>query len=332
MGLGAPVGWDWSVERRVLAELGAELDTPESLEDDIAAALSSADVVMSHHTVNISAGAIRDASRLRAIVVCGTGFDHVDVGAATGAGIAVSNVPDYCIEEVSDHVLALLLALNRRLPTLSTLAQDGRWDDLHGYQLHRLKGQVLGLFGFGRVAHRVAAKAAPLGVRMIAFDPYVSRDEIAAAGVEPAGALESMLEVSDYVSLHAQLTDKTRRIFGTEAFAHMKPGAVLVNCSRGELVDESALCDALEGRHLGGAALDVFQDEPPDAAHPLLGFDNVIVTPHAAWWSMEAEEELHRKSVHAVVEILAGRLPPHVVNDGSHTVSWLGQSIVRGPA
>jgi D-3-phosphoglycerate dehydrogenase / 2-oxoglutarate reductase len=326
VGLGSPTGWDWSIEQRVLAGIGAELEVRECRTDaDVAAALSAADAVMSHHTVRITGDALAMASQLRAVVVCGTGFDHVDVDAAEVCGIAVANVPDYCTEEVSDHALALLLALNRRLPILSWLVRAGRWDDLGTHPLRRLRGQVLGLYGFGKIARRLAAKAAPLGLRMLAFDPYVARREIASAGVEPAGDLEALLEPSDYVSLHAQLTSENHKIFGARTFGRMKKGSCLVNCSRGELVDEAALYDALSCGHLGGAALDVLEDEPMDAANPLLGLDNVIVTPHAAWWSVESEEELHDKSAHAVVEVLEGRPPPHLVGRATKAFWWLAE-------
>jgi D-3-phosphoglycerate dehydrogenase len=326
VGLGSPRGWDWSIEQRTLARVGADLDARECRTDaDVTAALSSADVVMSHRTVRITDDALANASTLRAIVVCGTGFDHIDVEAAGSCGVAVANVPDYCTEEVSDHALSLLLALNRRLPTLISLVRDGQWDDLGSHPLHRLTGQALGLYGFGRIARRLAAKAAPLGLRLLAFDPYVSRDEIASVGVEPAGDLESLLEASDYVSLHAQLTNETQRIFGARTLARMKGGSYLVNCSRGELVDEAALYDALSRGHLGGAALDVLEDEPVDPTNPLLGFDNVIVTPHAAWWSVESKEDLHQKSAHAVVEVLEGRRPPHLVN-GAQAFWWLAEN------
>jgi D-3-phosphoglycerate dehydrogenase / 2-oxoglutarate reductase len=326
VGLGSPPGWNWSIEHRALARIGAELDVRECRTDaDVAEALSAADVVMSHHTVPITNDAISRASHLRAVVVCGTGFDHVDVDAAAGRGIAVANVPDYCTEEVSDHALALLLALDRKLPILTSLVRAGRWDDLGAHPLRRLRGQVLGLYGFGKIARRLAAKAAPLGLHMLAFDPYVSRDEIESAGVEPAGDLEALLEPSDYVSLHAQLTSETHRIFGVQTFARMKEGSFLVNCSRGELVDETALYDALSDGHLGGAALDVLDEEPMDTANPLLRLDNVIVTPHAAWWSEESEEELHEKSAYAVVEVLGGRPPPHLVNTAMQSFWWLAE-------
>ena len=326
VGLGSPVGWDWSIEQRALERIDAELDVRECRTDaDVAAALSAADVVMSHHTVRITGDALAKASHLRAVVVCGTGFDHVDVDAAGGRGIAVANVPDYCTEEVSDHALALLLALNRKVLALSSLVHAGRWDDLGAYPLRRLGAQVLGLYGFGRIARRLAAKAAPLGLRILAFDPYVSRHEIASAGVEPAGDLEALLELSDYVSLHAQLTRETHKIFAARTIARMKRGSFLVNCSRGELVDEAALYDALSDGHLGGAALDVLDDEPVDPANPLLGLDNVIVTPHAAWWSIEAKEELHEKSAHAVVEVIEGRPPPHLVNRATQPFWWLAE-------
>lgn len=326
VGLGSPAGWNWSIEHRALARIGAQLDVREPRTNaDVAEALSAADVVMSHHTVRITADALAKASRLRAVVVCGTGFDHVDVDAAAARGVAVANVPDYCTEEVSDHALALLLALNRKLPILSSLVRTGRWDDLGAYPLRRLRGRVLGLYGFGKIARRLAAKTAPLGLRILAFDPYVSRDEIASAGVEPAGDLEALLEPSDYVSLHAQLTSETHGIFGAKTFARMKEGSFIVNCSRGELVDEAALYDSLSDGHLGGAALDVLDAEPMDPANPLLSLDNVIVTPHAAWWSEESEAELHEKSAHAVVEVLEGRPPPHLVNRATQPFWWLAK-------
>lgn len=302
------------VERELLAAAGHELryegdaHTPE----EAAAAAAGSDGVLNCYAP-MPADVVRTLDRCRVIARYGIGLDTVDVDAASAKGIVVTNVPDYCIDEVSDHALALLLSVARGIVRLDRSVQAGSWDPKQARPLHRLHGRTLGLVGFGRIARSVAAKASGFGLRVMATDPYVTTDAIQAAGFV-SGSLEEVLAGSDFVSLHAPLTAETRHLIGANVIAAMKPGAVLVNTSRGPLVDVAALAAALDSGALGGAALDVLEVEPPGADHPLIGRPNVVLTPHAAFYSEESMAELQRKAAEQVVSALAGEVPRYAVN------------------
>jgi D-3-phosphoglycerate dehydrogenase len=249
----------------------------------------------------------------RIIARYGIGLDTIDIDAATETGILVSNVPDYCIDEVSDHALALILALGRGVARLDRAVRDGSWSPMDAAPLHRLRGRTLGLVGFGRIARALAEKASVLGLRVVAHDPFVPDEAVAAAGVEPVDRA-TLLASADIVSLHVPLTDDTFHLIGETELASMRDSAVLVNTSRGGLVDLAALRSALGAGRLGGAALDVLEVEPPAPDDPLLARDDVIVTPHAGFYSEESVAELQRKATEQVIAALAGRLPPYAVN------------------
>ena len=249
----------------------------------------------------------------RVIARYGIGLDTVDLPAATAKGIVVTNVPDYCIDEVSDHALALILSLARGVVRLDRSVRTGAWAPREAKPLHRIPGRTLGLVGFGRIAKRLAAKAGALGFRVTAMDPYVTADAMRAEGVEERDLLRLLAE-SDVISLHAPLTGENRHLIGESELALMKPGAILVNTSRGPLIDTDALRTALTAGTLGGAALDVLEIEPPDPEDPLLTHPAVVITPHAAFYSEESLVELQRKAAEQVVAALAGRRPSYAVN------------------
>jgi D-3-phosphoglycerate dehydrogenase len=263
---------------------------------------------------------IEEASRLRVIAKTGTGVDNVDVAAATERGIVVTNVPDYCRDEVSDHAMALLLALARRLPKLDRLVQSGSWDTGVAKPTFRIKGQTLGLVGFGRIAGDVGAKARAFGMRVLAYDPFVPAEAIAAGGCEPA-PLDVVLREADFVSLHVPLTSDTEHVIDAAALRAMKPTAYLVNTARGGLVDTAALRTALLAGEIAGAGLDVLEHEPPAPDDPLLGLDNVIITPHTGFYSEDSVEELQRKTAMQVVKVLRGERPDYPVNPEVLTAS-----------
>ena len=308
--------------RQVLAKIGAELrlakqPTAESLGE--IAPMAEALLVT---YAKVTADLIRQMKRCRIISRFGIGVDNVDIPAATQAGIVVTKVPDYCIDEVSDHALALLLALVRKIPFANARVQAGRWEMPAVVPIHRLRGTVLGLVGFGRIPQLVAPKVQAFGMRVLAFDPYIPEAVMKRAGVDKVEFTE-LLERSDYISIHTPLVPETHHMFNAEAFRRLKPSAYLVNTARGPIVDQAALALALDQRQLAGAALDVLETEPPTSS-PLLGRDNVIFTPHTGFYSEESLLELQTKAAEEVVRVLEGEAPLNPVNpevlQSAHTV------------
>ena len=298
--------------RQVLAAIGAELRLADgTTPDDIVAAAADSDGLLVTYA-KITAETIRKMPRCRVISRFGIGVDNVDIEAATAAGIVVTKVPDYCIDEVSDHAMALLLAVVRKIPSSSARTHAGRWEMKAVVPIHRLRGSVLGLAGFGRIPQLVAPKAQAFGMRVVAYDPFIPDDVFARAGVERVD-LPALLAASDYVSVHTPLTPETRHLFSRETFGRMKRGAYLVNTARGPIVDEAALAEALDSGQIAGAALDVMSQEPPPSS-PLFGRDNVIITPHTSFYSEESLIELQVKAANEVVAVLSGKPPRNPVN------------------
>ena len=298
--------------RAVVSRAGAELrlasqPTPEA----IVAVARDADALLVTYA-KINADMIREMKKCRIISRFGIGVDNVDLEAATRQGIVVTKVPDYCIDEVSDHAMALLLSLVRKIPFSSARAHAGRWEMPAVTPIHRLRGTVLGLVGFGRIPQLVAPKAKAFGLRVVAYDPYVPQAVMDLAGVGRVEFAE-LLKISDYVSIHSPLLPETHHLFSTDVFRQMKPGALIVNTSRGPVVDEAALAAALDAKQIAGAALDVLEQEPP-VSSPLFGRDNVILTPHTSFYSVESLEELQTKAAEEVVRVLSGQPPRNPVN------------------
>jgi D-3-phosphoglycerate dehydrogenase len=247
---------------------------------------------------------------LRVIVTPSAGFDHIDLDAARGhGGVWVCHVPDYCVDEMAETALALVLALLRGVVQLDRDVRAGGWDATTAGPLRRIRGTRLGVVGHGRVGAALASRARALGFEVWASDPHVPAEVLAAAGVRPA-SLEDLLAACHVVSLHAPLTAATVGLVGAAEIAGMRPGALLVNTARGALLDTDAVLAALADGRLGGAALDVLAVEPPSAEHPAPRARNLIVTPHAAYYSPEAEVELHRRAAAAVRAVLDGGAPP----------------------
>jgi D-3-phosphoglycerate dehydrogenase len=244
-------------------------------------------------------------SRCKAIGRFGLGVDNIDLAAAKEKGIAVNYVPDYCIREVSDHAMALLLSLIRKIPLSNRLVQAGRWEMPAVVPIRRLEGTVLGLLGFGNIPRLVAPKAQAFGMKVIAFDPYAKPELFKQTNVESVD-VDTLLKTSDYISVHAPLTAQTRGMMNADAFGKLKKGAYIVNTARGPLIDEPALIAALDSGQVGGAALDVVMVEPLAKDSPLIGRDNVIITPHTAFYSVEALEELQSKAAADVARVLSG--------------------------
>jgi len=259
---------------------------------------------------------IENLRHCRSLTRFGIGYDTIDVQAATDHGIWVTNIPDANYREVAVHAIALALAVSRRLPALDTGIRETGWASSLFPGVHRPDTQVFGLLGLGRIGRRVAVMAKAIGYRVIAFDPAVTAADAAALGVEFVGR-DQLIESSDVLSIHVPLLDSTRNIVDADALARMKRGSILVNVSRGGLVDEAALADALRSGHLFGAGVDAFGNEPLEDGSPLRDLDNVILTPHAAHWSEESWEETRRKALEEAARILRGEHPRNPVNEVS---------------
>jgi D-3-phosphoglycerate dehydrogenase / 2-oxoglutarate reductase len=262
----------------------------------------------------LSADLVEAMNNCRIIARYGIGVDTIPLEVATSRGIQVTNVPDYCIEEVADHSLALILALTRGIIRGLDQTRGCGWNVKLLRPLHRQRGQTLGLVGFGRIARALAHRATALGYQIIVSDPFLS-DEAVRAGGARAVDLDTLFKESDVVSLHAPLTSKTRHMVNAERLKTMRPGAVLVNTSRGGLVDYEAIVTALRGGSLGGAGLDVLETEPPVAGStPISEVPNLVVTPHLAFYSEQALVELQRKAAEQIRAVLEGRTPDYPVN------------------
>jgi D-3-phosphoglycerate dehydrogenase / 2-oxoglutarate reductase len=298
--------------KAALARIDFELRMAKSAAaEDILAVARDADAVLVTYA-KLDAPLLRQLTRCKAIGRFGLGVDNIDIKTASKLGISVNYVPDYCMHEVSDHAMALLLALARKIPLSNKLVQAGRWEMPPVVPIHRLVGRVLGLVGFGNIPRALAPKAKAFGLRVLTHDPYVAPDVLTAAGVEGV-SFDRLLELSDFVSIHAPLLPATRSLFNADTFRKMKKGAFLINTARGPLVDEDALVAALDAGQLGGAALDVVTTEPPARDSKLLGRDNVILTPHTAFYSVEALAELQSKCAADVAQVLSGEKPVYPV-------------------
>ena len=298
--------------KAALARIDAELRIAKSPSaDDVLAAARDADAILVTYA-KLPGELLRQLRRCKAIGRFGLGVDNIDIPAAVELGITVTYVPDYCMQEVSDHAMALLLALARKIPQSNALVQAGRWEISPVVPIHRLAGRVLGLVGFGNIPRTLAPKAKAFGLRVVAHDPYVAQHVLAAAGVEGV-SFDRLLEISDFVSIHAPLVPATRGLFNADVFRKMKKGACLINTARGPLVDEEALASALDSGQLAGAALDVVAVEPLPKDSRLIGRDNVILTPHTAFYSVEALNELQTKCAADVARVLSGEPPVYPV-------------------
>jgi D-3-phosphoglycerate dehydrogenase / 2-oxoglutarate reductase len=307
--------YDYSRERRLLEAFDADLVLQRAQnEDEVIAACRDADIALLEtvHTP-MTARVIEQMQCCRAIIKYAVGYDNVDVSAASDAGIVVANSADYCTEEVSDQTVAMLLAAVRRVPFLDRHVRSGGWFDFERTaSMHRVRNLTLGVMGLGRIGRSVVKKMSGFEMRILGFDPYVG-EQGAPDGVELV-PVEQLYRESDLISIHTPLTPSTRGLVGEAAFRLMKPSAIVVNTSRGGIIDQDALVRALQEKRIGGAALDVLVEEPPPAGSPLLGFDNVILTPHVGARSEEALANLHETVTRSIEAILRGFWPPFPVN------------------
>lgn len=305
---------DVGLERDVLAPHGIELrDARDLPADEALAACEQAAGILVGARWRFDAATIATLSRCRVIARYGVGVDNVDVQAAASAGIWVTFVPDYCVEEVADHALAMLLALNRRLVAFDAAVRDGAWGIPAGLPVRRLSQSTLGVVGFGRIGEAVGRRGAALRMSVLASDPVRPEADLRAAGAEPV-ELDELVARADYVSLHAPPPRDGGSVLDAARIARLKPGACLINVARGGLVDEPALVAALHDGSVGGAGLDVAAAEPLRPPDPLLDAPNVLVSPHAAWYSLDAVAELRTKTAAEVARVLSGGTPLNPAN------------------
>ena len=334
--VGEPVESAYALELEALAPVGAEIVVADSDSDEaFLSEARDADAIISGHT--LTGPVIDGLQRCRVISVGSVGTDGVDITRATERGIPVTNVPDTFIEEVADHTMALMLGTYRWLPLMDRMVREQRWSEgrPYLYNFPRLMGQTLGLISFGHVARAVAKRAAPFGMYVVAYDPYVEELIMSEYGVEPVN-LDELLQRSDIVSMHAPGREETVHMLREEHFRMMKPGALFINNGRGSTVDEEALIRALEQKWIAGAGLDVLEQEPPDPENPLLHMENVVLTAHVASASARFDSQRRRRVGREVALVLTGRWPMACVNpsvlERTDLRRWQPYSMERGPA
>jgi len=300
-------------EREVLEAAGVELViAPDTSEATLAELAKDVDAIM-FCFAQVTAKVLESATNCKIAARYGIGVDNVDIAKATELGIIVTNVPDYCMDEVTDHALGMILALNRRLVPHTNAVVGNGWNDVALNQpMHRTRGAMLGIIGYGRIGRSLAAKAVGFGMKILAYDPLIE------IGLEIDGAsvvsLDELLAKSDFISLHVPLIPSTQNMISAPQLAKMKPGSIIVNCARGGLIDEDALAQSLASGHTAGAGLDVVEPTPPDPASDLLQQENVIITPHTAFFSQASTLELEQRTAQEVVRVLNGEKPENLIN------------------
>lgn len=302
----------YDIERDILAKNGMELRLCDCASpEDIVAQCADADAILLD-LAPMTAQAVAGLKKCRVISRYGVGYENVDLDAATKAGIQVTNVPDYCMEDVSDHAVALMLACLRHIPMRDRRIREGAWN-LQG-ESFRLLGKTLGIIGAGRIGRAVAKKTAGFGFKeILAYDPYVSAEDLRSMGIRKTG-LEELLESADIISLHLHANRETEGIIGEKALSLMKPTAILINVSRGPLVDDAALLSALRDNRILAAGLDTHNREPLGADSPFCELDNVVLTDHTAYSTREGVSELKTKAAQNVVDVLLGNPVRYPVN------------------
>ena len=316
----ARTGMDFTLAEKMLNQAGGQLvRSPLWTEEDIRKAAADADAVLVGAAEPYTGAVIQALGKCKIISRVGIGYNNIDVNEATRQGIPVAVVLDASVHEVSDQAMAFLLAFSRRLFPLVQGVRRGVWrsgsTEIFGVRgkMFRLSEQTLGLVGVGRIGRRVAPKARAFGMRVLGYDPYLSSRELEERGAEKAD-FDRLLRESDYLSIHAPLTPETEKMFGLKEFQKMKPSAVIINTSRGGILDEAALHQALLEGAIAGAGLDVCEPEPPLPENPLLQMEQVLVTGHSAFFSASSMLELQQKATEAVIAALRGEWPPVLVN------------------
>ncbi len=310
---------------RLLRERGFEVDVDG--DSPLTETIGGYEAIVVRSATKLTADVIEKAERLKVIGRAGVGIDNVDVEAATRRGIVVANAPESTVVSAAEHTIGLLVALTRNIPQAHAALKQGRWER-KTYGGVELADKTLGVLGFGRIGQQVARRAAGLGMRVVAYDPFVAPERFRELGVERLDNVDEVYAAADFITLHLPLTDETRHAIGAAAFAKMRDGVRIVNAARGELIDEDALLDALRSGKVGGAALDVFSSEPYSG--PLLELDNVVATPHLAASTEEAQDRAGVIIAEQVAAALEGGLVTNAVNIpviGAEDLEYLGAYI-----
>ena len=301
------------VESEVLRAGGVEpIVAPDTSEKTLAELATDADIIM-FCFAQVTGKVLRTAERCMVASRYGIGVDNIDIPTATELGIVVTNVPDYCMDEVTDHAIGMILALNRRLLPHDSQVKEGGWHDVVLDQpMHRTRGATLGILGYGRIGRAIAEKAVGFGMNLIAYDPMIEPGQTI-DGTEIT-TFEDVLKRSHFITVHTPLTPETEGMIGSDELNSMMPGSIIVNCARGGIIQEQALADALNSGHLAGAGLDVLEPAPPPDDHPLLTAPNIIITPHTAFFSQASTVELERRTAQEALRVLNGNAPENLIN------------------
>ncbi|MDU2241946.1 MAG: C-terminal binding protein [Paenibacillus sp.] len=307
--------FDHTIERHIYEKNGFDVHVTrsENLEKDIPLYAPYADGVVAQIGFPCGKDLIERLSSCKAIAISGVGYNHVDIEAASNKGIIVSNVPDYCTEEVSDHTIALMFAVTRRLIAYRNQVRSGKWDPLDTEPIHRFRNRTIGLLGFGRIARLVAKKLSGFGVKLIAHDDYVPKQTFEEYGITPV-TLEELLRSSHILSLHVPLLPETANLLHYDRLKTMPEGSFIVNTCRGGIINESDLKVLIEEGHIAGVGLDVLEVEPPSADHPLLQMEEVLITPHSSYISIESVRELRERTCSIIIDSVKGRKLAYSIN------------------
>ncbi|MEC7091179.1 MAG: C-terminal binding protein [Pseudomonadota bacterium] len=298
--------------KKALEDANAEVvQAPSSSEEDIIKAAENADAILVTYA-KLNENILRSLKNCKAIGRFGIGVDNIDLKVAGELGISVNYVPDYCLDEVSDQAMAMIISMARKIPQSNKLVQSGRWEMPAVVPMYRLRGKTVGLIGFGNIPRLMAPKAQAFGFNVIASDPYAPKELFEKYGVESV-SMDELYERSDFISVHAPLLPETKGLVNKDAFKKMKDTAIIVNTARGPLINEKDLIEALDKNEIGGAGLDVVETEPLPENSPLIGRDNVILAPHTAFYSVEALEELQTKAASDVARVLNGEEPVYPI-------------------
>jgi D-3-phosphoglycerate dehydrogenase len=297
-------------EKKEFGRIGAELILAQvKEEEDLIRACKDAEGLINQYAL-LTRRVFDHLPNCKVVSRYGVGVDSVDLKAATDLGIIVANVPDYCMDEVSNQTISMILTLIRKTAFFDQKVKSGQWDFHSGIPIYRTRGKTLGLVGCGKIGLEVAKKISNFGVKVISFDPYLQK---APEGIELTD-LDTLLKESDFISIHCPLNDSTRHLIGQREFGKMEKKPIVINTSRGPIIDENALIQALAKGQISGAGLDVLEKEPPDSKSPMLKMENVVLSPHVSFYSVESISELKRRTAENVSAILLGKWPRSVVN------------------